>query len=202
MKKTAGASVQPECLDSRNQVITEQTEKRKRGRPKGSVNKNKIVRPDRSPDSMTEPGDNSKYLKHEMKLFNLPKPDINNLQSVNDRINLYFSFCENDDIRPSITGLALSFGISRYTLFDYLNNRNKTIQNNDCILSMKKAYNIINSHYENLMNNNRINPVAAIFLLKNNMGYKDVTDYIINTDNNNQPGLQDIVDRAGLLTDE
>ena len=31
---------------------------------------------------------------------------------------------------------------------------------------------------------------------------KDVTDYIISTDNNNNPTTQDIVERAGLLTDE
>ena len=151
---------------------------------------------------MTEPGDNSKFLKHEMKLFNLPKPDVNDLQSVKDRINLYFSFCEYDDIRPSVAGLALSFGISRVSLFNWLNDKSGTIKNVECLITLKNAYNIINSHYENLMNNNKINPVAGIFLMKNNMGYKDTTDYIIATNDNNRPALQDIVDRAGLLTDE
>ena len=53
-----------------------------------------------------------------------------------------------------------------------------------------------------MMNTGKINPVSGIFLMKNNMGYKDTTDYIIATNDNNHPALQDIVDRAGLLTDE
>ena len=49
------------------------------------------------------------------------------------------------------------------------------------------------------MNTGKINPVAAIFLMKNNFGYKDTTDHIITASNNTDPGDNDITDKAGLL---
>ena len=49
------------------------------------------------------------------------------------------------------------------------------------------------------MNNGRINPVAGIFLMKNNYGYQDTTQHIISTDNDHQLTLPDITERAGLL---
>lgn len=182
-----------------NLVQAEQAQ-RKRGRPKGSLNK--TIRKDHDIAAQQEPGENSKFLSHEIKLFNLEKIDINNPVSVKQRVNLYFELCNIDDIRPSVAGLALAFNVSRFVLFDYLNNRNSTIKNLECLHTIKAAYNIINAHYENMMNTGKINPVSGIFLMKNNMGYKDTTDYIIATNDNNHPALQDIVDRAGLLTDE
>ena len=197
--KTGSVTDKPEI----NLVQTETDiiqEKRKRGRPKGS--KNKTIRKDYDIAAQQEPGENSKLLKHEIKLYNLPSVNVNDLQSVKDRISLYFSYCEIDDVKPSIASLALSFGISRFTLFNWLNGKSGTIKNIECLNTIKTAYNIINAHYENMMNQGKINPIAAIFLMKNNMGYKDVTDYIISTDNNNNPTTQDILERAGLLTDE
>ena len=50
-----------------------------------------------------------------------------------------------------------------------------------------------------MMNNGKINPVAGIFMMKNNLGYKDTTDYIVSTSNDQQLNLTDITNRAGLL---
>ena len=49
------------------------------------------------------------------------------------------------------------------------------------------------------MNNGKINPISGIFLMKNNYGYQDATTHVITTDNNQDPALSDITDKAGLL---
>ena len=168
-------------------------------RPKGSKNKNKIIRPDKQP--LTEQGDNSRFLLHDMKLLNLPRIDVNNPEEMKQRVNDYFSICSDDDMKPSIASLALSFGISRTTLFYWITGKVGTIQNAESLNTLKRAYDTINSYYEHLMNNGRINPVAGIFLLKNNMGYKDTTEYIVTAEASQDPTIDDIGNRAGLLSD-
>ena len=170
--------------------------KRKRGRPKGTTG---TKRKDR--DVFTEPGENTKYISHDMKLYRLPDIDINNPEEVQNRINQYFDICSEDDVKPSIASLALCFHMSRFVLFDCLNERNNRIKNNESIHTLKAAYDLINSYYEHMMNNGKINPVAGIFMMKNNLGYKDTTDYIITPNTNNQLTLSDITNKAGLLED-
>jgi hypothetical protein len=172
---------------------------KKRGRPKGTKNKTVAKRPDKT--VQTEQGENTKYLLHDTKLAALPDIDINNPLQVKNRIEEYFNICAFDDIKPSVASLALSFHVSRFVLFDYVNGRNQAIKNIESLHTLKSAYDRINSYYEHMMNNGRINPVAGIFLMKNNMGYKDNTEYTINTNTENQDTITDISNRAGLLQD-
>ena len=172
---------------------------RKRGRPKGSTNKTKVSRPDRT--VQTEQGENSRYILHDMKLMNLPTIDLNNPEQMRKRINAYFGICSDDDIKPSIASLALSLGVGRSTLFNWLTGKTQTITNNESMDTLKKAYDTINSYYEHMMNNGKINPVAGIFLMKNNMGYKDTTDYIVTTNNEKTESITDITERSGLLSE-
>jgi hypothetical protein len=93
----------------------------------------------------------------------------------------------------------LAFDISRFDLFNWLNGRSKGITNSSCLLTIKRAYDRINSYYEHMMNTGKINPVAGIFLMKNNMGYKDTTDHVITANTNTDPTSDDISSKAGLL---
>ena len=174
-----------------------------RGRPKGSKDKSdKRISPKRpNQQPLTKPGENTRFLTHDLKLMHLPSIDMNELPSVSTRVEEYFNICADDDIKPSIASLALAFHVSRFVLFDWINGRNKTITNIDCIHTLKNAYDIINSYYEHLMNNGRINPVSGIFLMKNNLGYKDQTDYVLSSGNNENLSITDISDRAGLLNE-
>ena len=170
---------------------------RKRGRPKGSKNTVKTSRPDST--VQTNPGENTKYISHDLILYRLPAIDINDSKAVKERIEFYFELCSKDDIKPSIASLALAFNVSRFTLYDWLNGRNESIKNTESILTLKTAYNFINSLYEHYMNNGKINPVAGIFLMKNNMGYKDTTDHVIIANQDNNDSVTDISNRANLL---
>jgi hypothetical protein len=51
------------------------------------------------------------------------------------------------------------------------------------------------------MNTGTINPVAGIFLMKNNLGYKDTTDYVLTSNQETGLSLSDIAGRANLLSE-
>ena len=172
-----------------NQVKT-----RGRGRPKGTTG---TIRMDRRVN--TEPGDNTKFLTHDIKIMHLPTVDINNPSDVQQRIDDYFSICAEDDIKPSIASLALAFSVSRFDLYNWVNERVEYIKNTESLHIIKNAYNTINSYYEHMMNNGKINPVAGIFLMKNNMGYKDNTEHVISVNQDNNVTDNDIYNRAALV---
>lgn len=171
---------------------------RKRGRPKGS-GKGKGSRPDCN--IIASPGENTRFLNHDLKLMALPAIDMEIPANISKRIRDYFAICAEDDIKPSIASLALSFHVSRYTIFDWIAGKNKTIKNQESIRTLKTAYDTINSYYEHMMNNGKINPVAGIFLMKNNLGYQDTTNYIVSSSNEHTENIDNIAEKAGLLND-
>lgn len=168
--------------------------KKGRGRPKGTTG---TIRLDRRVN--TEPGDNTKFLTHDIKIMHLPAIDINDPSEVQKRIDDYFSICAEDDIKPSIASLALAFSVSRFDLYNWVNERVEYIKNTESLHILKNAYNMINSYYEHMMNTGKINPVAGIFLMKNNMGYKDNTEHIISVNQDNNVTDSDIYNRAALV---
>ena len=44
---------------------------------------------------------------------------------------------------------------------------------------VKKAYEILETTMENYANAGKINPVMAIFMMKNHFGYQDKTEYVL-----------------------
>jgi len=175
---------------------------KKKGRPKGSVDKTERKRrADKKPFTTPDNGENSKMIQYAMELSSLPEIDLNNTTEVKQRINEYFNICAAYDYKPSISTLATAFRMSRFNLFDILNGKSNVIKNSESIHTIKVAYDMINSLYELYMNTGKINPVSAIFLMKNNMGYKDTTDYIITANQEQQVTLPDLVNRAGLLSE-
>ena len=180
-----------------SESISENNSQKGRGRPKGSKNTSTYTRPDRLPQ--TQPGENTRFLSHDLKLMRLPAIDVNDNAALQDRIETYFEICAEDDIKPSVASFALSLGIGRTTLFAWLNGKLGTVKNPESMNTLKRAYDSINSYYEHMMNNGKINPVAGIFLMKNNLGYKDQTDYVVSAGNDTPLSIGDIADRAGLL---
>lgn len=177
------------------------TVQKKRGRPKGSKNTVKTKRPDKSIERsvQTETGENTKYILHDMKLSALPAINVNDPEQMQQRITEYFRICSEDDIKPSVSSLGLAFGISRATMFNWLTGKTQTLSNKESFDTFKKAYDQINSYYEHMLNNGKINPVSGIFLLKNNYGYQDTTQHIIQANTEQALSLPDITARAGLL---
>ena len=156
------------------ETTTEITPKRGRGHPKGAGG---YKRPDSTVQA--EPGDNRKYLEHNLKMWSWPSVDMKKPENVLERVTLYFQTCADDDMKPSVAGLALAFGIDRRTLWKWINGIQSDFVASESRDALKKAYIILNAQMENYMQNGKINPVAGIFLMKNNMGYQDKQEVVV-----------------------
>ena len=184
-----------------NEKINNSEPVKKRGRPKGSTDKQERKKRIDRDIQTTDTGKNTITTKFAMALNSLPKIDINNPEEVNNRINEYYSICAAFDLKPTIAMLAFAFGVNRGTLFNWINGRTETLQNKESFNAIKNAFNLIASLYETYLNDGSMTPVSAFFLMKNNYGYKDTTDYIVTAKQEKAMDLNDIVSRSGLLSE-
>lgn len=148
----------------------------------------------------------SAYLAHTMRIARLPKCDTDSPECVERRINCYFDICIEDDMKPSMAELALSLGISRETLQNWRYGKsNKPKEVKDLI---EGAYMVINAQLELYMQSGRINPVAGIFLSKNNLGYTDKTEIVLTpndplgSDTANSKKYLDAYETLGIDTED
>ena len=126
-------------------------------------------RPDKA--ERVEPGDNARYLKHSLRLANLPPVNMKDPEEVKYRINQYFNICIEDDMKPGVAALAVSFGLDRRDLWRY---REGQIGKNPEVRDLlKRACHLVETQMESYMQNGKINPVSGIFLMKANFGYED-----------------------------
>lgn len=162
-------------------VQTKYAPKKKKGKPRGG---NSPVIGDNG--LMLEPGDNTKFLSLNMELYNLPEIDMENVEEVQQRLNDYFGIYAKYDTKPTVAGMALALnGMNRRTLIAIVNDYAtggagyKTALPQAVALCIKKAYFLMENLWENYMQNGKVNPVAGIFLGKNNYGYQDKTEYVL-----------------------
>ena len=144
----------------------------------------------REPD--VDEGDNALYLSVSMKLFNLPKVDLNNPDEVQNRLDHYFQIYYEADLKPTVAGMAMALGIDRRRLWEIKNdapstNRCVTELPTSCKDLIKKAYFLLENQWEFYMQQGKINPVSGIFLAKNNFGYKDQQEMVLTPNTNNEP---------------
>ena len=164
----------------------EQKDLQKIGESVVKANK-KRTRPDRQPQ--TEPGDNTKYLHHSLMLVDLPKIEISDEKAVSERVKEYFRICEQNDMKPSVTGLALALDIDRTYLWEI--RTGKKGKNPAVANTLKRAMTLLDNQMVDYMQNGKINPVSGIFLMKNNFGYADKQEVVV-TPNNPLEGEKDV----------
>jgi len=154
----------------------------------------------------TDPGDNTKYLLVSMKLAGLPKVDLYDSDAVQTRLNEYFQIHADNDMKPTVAGMGLALGVDRRRLWEIRTGQRMggtTAYDlpKATLDSIKRAYEMIENLMENYMQNGKINPVSGIFLMKNNFGYQDKTEYVLtpNTHSDSDYDADDIKKR--YLTD-
>lgn len=149
----------------------------------------KKKRPKRSEDMVAqyEPGDMARMISDAVNISNFGPVDINNPKEVEDRINLFLQYCIEHDMKPSVESMALAFNTNRMQLWRWVNGVECNIAEASRY-TIKKGYSIMNQLLTQTMMEGKINPVSAIFLMKNNMGYKDQTDVVV-TPNNPLQGM-------------
>lgn len=128
-------------------------------------------------------GDIANYIQGmvHFKKLPLPQTDI----EVEERINLYFQYCIDHDLRPGIEGLSLALGTTRKSLFDWEHKNSWSNSRRSELIS--GARQIIAAFLEELSLKGKINPVTFIFLAKNNHDYSDKTELSVSAPTN---GLQ------------
>lgn len=129
-----------------------------------------------------EPGEISRMLGQAMTVSHWPAIDTDDAEQVVERIDQYHRFCFDNDIKPDMSGMALAIGVNRSTLWKWENgvesNKPQAVRN-----ALKKGRELNEYLMTQLMQNGKLNPVTAIFLLKNNHGFKDQQDIIITPNN-------------------
>ena len=93
---------------------------------------------------------------------------------LSERIKAYFQWCEVSGNLPGIEALSLALGISRITFWRWCNG--KTEQSPEWRRICENAKQYIVTALETAAARGEINPVYAIFLLKN-YGYSDREDF-------------------------
>lgn len=153
---------------------------------------------------MLEEGDNTKFMTVQMALFNMPDIDMDSEEQVQARLNEYFALYTQYDMKPTVAGMALALnGMHRRTLWAIVNDQPtggagyKTALPPGVAYSIKKAYFLLENLWESYMNSGKVNPVAGIFLGKNNYGYQDKTEYVLtpNQQNDNDYNADEIRER-------
>jgi len=129
----------------------------------------------------TEPGENRKYILHSLKLAKLPKVNMANTEEVAQRVDEYFAISAEDDMKPSVAGLALALDIDRTYLWEIRAGRKG--KNPEVANTLKTAMKILDMQMVDYMQNGKINPVSGIFLMKNNFGYADKQEVVITPNN-------------------
>lgn len=128
----------------------------------------------------TEPGDNSRYLRHALASWDMPPIDISDGEQVKQRVADYFNYCIENDRKPNIVGMANWLGVDRSTVHSWKIGKYRASTHHDTI---KKAVDIMEELWVDYMMNGKANPASLIFLGKNMFGYKDVQDVVVTPNN-------------------
>lgn len=111
---------------------------------------------------------------HVLQLAYLPEYDMLDPAAVRGRVQDFFMICAQNNKKPTVSSLALALGVDRRTLWTWVSGY--TPRPPAVKAELQKAYAIINAEMEDYMLDGSINPVAGIFLMKNNHGYTDKTE--------------------------
>lgn len=132
-----------------------------------------------------EPGDNTRIVQTSMKFFDMPRVDLKNPEAVRERLAEYFKIYGEADLKPTVAGMAMALGVNRRILWAIANDQptggngyklNLPPESTDLV---KKAYEMLEMSMEAYANAGKINPVMAIFMLKNHWNYQDKTEYVL-----------------------
>lgn len=115
---------------------------------------------------------------HTTHLLELGKPNLDNAYEVELAVNNYFLLCQQDEVRPTVSGLAMALGVSRATLLKYANGTTR-VNNREIIVMALQTIEIFD---EAMLKEGLMPALAGIFLFKNNYGYTDKTELVAGTE--------------------
>lgn len=125
---------------------------------------------------------NARFLREARAGYNMPKLDLTDAAAVEQRINDYLDFCEINDKRPSVTGVANWLGVHPTTLRRWKEGDDNS--NKNTIKIIQRIYGLIEEFLNDQLMESKF-PTGYIFLLKNMFGYKDQTDLVVGQNEQN-----------------
>ena len=117
---------------------------------------------------------NTNIYKYIKAVKAITKPHVDDPEGIKKACDDYMEVSEKYEVKPTVAGLALALGVSRMTLLKWLNGE-VTIRTADIIT---EYYSLIEIFDESAMKDNRVNPVAGVFNMKNNHNYKDEVEIV------------------------
>lgn len=144
-----------------------------------------------------EPGDNSRFLRAARVSMDLPPIDISDPKQVEHRINEYFDYCVQNDLKPGFVMMANWLGVSRDTLNQWKRGNYRAATHTDII---QKAVNQLEALWETYMLEGKVNIVAGIFIGKQYYGAVDKQEIAITANENSSAPLS-VEDIAKQLPD-
>ena len=116
--------------------------------------------------------DNEQYINHTLALAAM-EPVMLDKEHVGKRTLEYVRQCSQDAVRPNLTGYALCLGTTPEELANWIKDKRLPDETRG---ALRKGISMIEATMVSMMMDQKINPVASIFLLKNHFGYKDQSE--------------------------
>ena len=153
----------------------------------------------RSLPSIAKTKGNEQFVIHNLDLLSFAPIDckIETAEVIDRRCYDYMEKCIENEMKPGIAGLALAIGVGRQTLINYINGNVDMPFENRAVL--QRYYTFLNAILEDYTQNGKINPVSALFLLKNNFGYKDTQEFVVNNAVQEETSPETLIEEANLL---
>lgn len=112
-------------------------------------------------------------------LMGLEPVDLSDADAMEARWLEFLDLCDEHEIRPMVTGMAMAFGIPngffRQVVYGYGHHANYRGVTPESRSVLKKGYEFIQMYLELSMQSDIHNPAKYIFLMKNYFGYQDQT---------------------------
>lgn len=134
----------------------------------------------------TQPGDNARFLRAARVSMSLPPIDISDPKQVEDRINQYFDYCVQNDLKPGFVMMANWLGVNRDTLNQWKRGIYRAGTHTAII---QKAVNQLEALWETYMLEGKVNIVAGIFIGKQYYGAVDKQEITITPNENSTAPL-------------
>lgn len=120
-----------------------------------------------------KPGDNRKYIRYARAGLDLSPIDISDPDQVQNRLEEYLDFCEQNDAKPSVIGMANWLGVDRGTVHSWKRGEFRKDTHGAII---QRYMSLLEEIWSAYMMDGKINPASGIFIAKNVFGYRDVVD--------------------------
>lgn len=174
--------------------------KRKVGRPRGSKSGSGKAKPAEGKQTIgvAKKGDNAKVLKHNMAITEWGAVDMFCKHDVKERVKRYFSLCVAQDMSPTLPGLSLAFGVSRFVLQQWVNGADVSP---DVAQELYRAVCLIDADAAQKLTKGMVHPKSGEFLMKNTLGYRDETT-VVQAHVEKRPSVEAIKEKYAKLLGE